>query len=262
MRLNGKVAVVTGAASGLGEATAKLLAKEGAKVVIADVQDEPGKQVVRTIQDTGGDATFVHADVTKQSDMDNAVKVAEKQYGKLTTMVANAGIVGRGSYKMVTDITDEEFYQIINVNLLGVLHAFKAAAPAIKRAGGGAMSATSSLSAQLGMYDISVYAASKGGVISLCKALAYELFPDNIRVNCVLPGGMRTNLSKNSSGRTPEEVAAWKNKRSIPASNVYRKMCDPIEVAQAHLFLCSDESSFMTGQALIVDGGWFNAAGR
>ncbi len=261
MRLEGKVAVVTGAASGLGEATAKLLAKEGAKVVVADVQDEIGKQVVRTIQDMGGDASFVHADVTKQSDMDNAVSVAEKQYGKLTTMVANAGIVGRGALKAVTEVTDEEFYQIINVNLLGVLHAFKAAAPAITRAGGGAMSATSSIAAQIGMYDHSLYSPSKGGVISLCKALAYELFPNNIRVNCVLPGGMRTNIS-HSSGRTPEEVAAWTQKRGIPPSNVFRKVCDPIEVARVHLFLCSDESSFMTGQALIADGGFSNAAGR
>ncbi len=261
MRLTGKVAVVTGGASGLGEATVKLFAKEGAKVVIADVQDDLGKQVARMVQDTGGDATFVHADVTKQADLDNAVKVAEKQYGKLTNVVANAGILGHGSHMSLIEVTDQDFYQIINVNLLGVLHAFKAAVPALKRAGGGAMSATSSLSAQLGMYDLSVYAASKGGVISLCKALAYELFPDNIRVNCVLPGGMRTNLSK-SLGHTPEELAAWKDKRSIPIGTTYRRTCDPIEVAQVHMFLCSDDSSFMTGQALTADGGWFNAAGR
>jgi NAD(P)-dependent dehydrogenase (short-subunit alcohol dehydrogenase family) len=256
-RLDGKVALITGAASGLGEATAKLFAREGASVVIADVHDERGTKVMAEIKEHGGEATYVHTDVTSADQVKNAVRAAEQTYGKLNVVIANAGILGSGSSKTVEQITEEEWATIINVNLTGVMRTFKYAIPALRRAGGGAMSATSSIAGVARVGDtLSAYSASKAGINSLVKQLAYELADDNIRVNCVCPGGMETRIWE-SGELTPEQLRARNARQQTQAAAQGRlgRRSEPVEVANAHLFLVSDEASFVTGQAVIADGG-------
>jgi NAD(P)-dependent dehydrogenase (short-subunit alcohol dehydrogenase family) len=254
-KLTGKVAIVTGGASGLGEATAKLFAQEGAKVVIADVHDVRGAKVVADIREYGGEAAYVHTDVSKSDQVRNLVATAEKMYGKLNIMVANAGILGPGSTKRVEDLPDEEWDQILNINLGGVFRCFKYAAPAIRRAGGGAMTATSSVAAVRRVGDtLGAYSASKAGINLLVQQMAYELAEDNIRVNCVCPGGMETRIGE-SANRSPSEERERAAQRAATQRGSLGRQSKPAEVAQAHLYLVSDDASFVNGQALIVDGG-------
>ncbi|MBM3946272.1 MAG: glucose 1-dehydrogenase [SAR202 cluster bacterium] len=255
-RLDGKVALITGAASGLGEATARLFAREGAKVVIADVHDERGTKVMADIREGGGEATYVHTDVTDTRQVQNAVATAEKTYGKLNVVIANAGILGSGSSKTVDQISETEWGKILDVNLNGVLRTFKYAIPALRRAGGGAMSATSSIAGVDRVGDtLSAYSVSKAGINMLVKHLAYELADDNIRVNCVCPGGMETRIGE-SREMPPDQLRARNAQQQAQRSaSRLARQSNPLEVAHAHLYLVSDDASFVTGQALIADGG-------
>ncbi|MBM3946273.1 MAG: glucose 1-dehydrogenase [SAR202 cluster bacterium] len=258
-RLAGKVALITGGASGLGEATAKLFANEGAKVVVADVNDARGAKVAADIKEGGGQATYVRTDVTSSDQVKNAVAAAEKSYGKLDVVIANAGISGSGSGKTLEQISEDEWDQIMNVNLNGVMRTFKYAIPALRRAGGGAMSATASIAGVARVSDtLSAYGASKAGVVSLVRQLAYELADDNVRVNCVCPGGMETNLSE-SRGLSSQEMEQMRRRRQAQRQargKLGRTATDLREVASAHLFLVSDDASFVNGQAVVADAGW------
>lgn len=262
-RLKGKVAVITGAGTGLGRATATLFAEEGAKVVVADVRDRDGEQTVRMIQDTGGDAVFVHTDVARSADLKEAVELAERRYGALHIMVANAGIRGAAYDKQPVDVTEKEFWELIQVNLAGVWFSFQQAIPAIQRAGGGAMTATVSLAAHRGLPNV-VYSATKGGVAALVRSMAYVLAP-KIRVNGVSPGAMTTEFVRHgleTKGLAAAEIEARMKKidaqPEVPRSRV-RRVANPREIAQGHLFLVSDEASFVNGQILAVDSGWISS---
>ena len=205
-RLDGKVAIITGAASGLGAACSKLFAQEGAKVIVADIHDARGAEVVSAIKEAGGEATYVHTDVTSSEEVQRAVQTAEERYGQLNIMVANAGVMGAASTKKTEEMVDEEWDFVFDLNSTGVLRCFKYAIPAIQRAGGGAMSATASPSG-LNRWGGTgaAYGASKAAVIRLVKETAYECLKDNIRVNSVCPGAMQTRLSE-SFGLPPEEM--------------------------------------------------------
>ena len=213
-RLDGKVAVITGAASGLGAACSGLFAREGAKVVAADIHDARGAEVVSAVKEAGGEATYVHTDVTKSADVQRAVQTAEERYGKLDIMVANAGILGRSATMTTAQMEEKEWDFTFEVNSTGVMRCFKYAIPAIRRAGGGAISATASPSGITRVIGtLAGYGASKAAVIRLVKDTAYECLQDNIRVNCVCPGSMLTRLAE-SSGRSPEEVAAGRARQA------------------------------------------------
>jgi NAD(P)-dependent dehydrogenase (short-subunit alcohol dehydrogenase family) len=256
-RMRDKVALVTGGASGLGAETCILFAEEGASVVVADVNEGRGADVVKTIEDMGGRAAYRHADVTRPADLEAAVAHAEEAFGKLNVVVANAGIGGAASRRRLEDLTEEQFDEVIQVNLAGVWRTFKYAVPALRRAGGGAMTSTASVAGLsiLGGSTLGAYTASKHGAVALTKFFAAELAADNIRVNCVCPGRMRTNIDE-SFHWTQEELAAARSRRSQAVSGTQlRTMADPREVAYVHLFFCSDESSFVTGQAIEADGG-------
>ena len=256
-RVEGKVAIVTGAASGLGEATAKLFAQEGAKVVVADVHEPHGAEVVSAIKESGGEAMFAYTDVTKAEDVKQTVQTAEERYGKLDIMIANAGIMGSACTKSAEEITEEEWDLVININLTGVLRSFKHAIPAIRRAGGGAMSATASVAgvARVGETQ-AAYNASKAGVVALVKQVAYEVMDDNIRVNCVCPGGMDTRIFE-TQNLSAAQMEAWQARRQAMRKEGRRGvMVNPMEMAYSHLFLCSDEAAFITGQPLVVDAGF------
>ncbi|OLT09046.1 hypothetical protein BJF78_06740 [Pseudonocardia sp. CNS-139] len=256
-RMTDKVALVTGGASGLGAETCILFAEEGASVVVADVNDGRGADVVKAIEDKGGRATYQHTDVTRGADIEAAVAHAEATFGKLDVVVANAGIGGAASRRRLEDLTEEQFDEVIQVNLSGVWRTFKYAAPALRRAGGGAMTSTASVAGLsiLGGTTLGGYTASKHGAVGLTKFVAAELAPDNIRVNCVCPGRMLTNIDE-SYHWTDEELAAARTRRGgIESAGGMRTMAHPREVAYLHLFFCCDESSFVTGQAIEADGG-------
>jgi NAD(P)-dependent dehydrogenase (short-subunit alcohol dehydrogenase family) len=255
-RMDGKVALVTGGASGLGAETCILFAEEGADVVVADVNEGRGADVVKRIEDLGRGAVYVHADVTSGADLEAAVALAEATFGKLNVVVANAGIGGAASRRKLEDLTEEQFNEVIEVNLSGVWRTFKYAAPALRRAGGGTMTTTASVAGVsiMGGSTLGGYTASKHGAVGLTKFAAAELAPDNIRVNCVCPGRMLTNIDE-SYHWTDEELSAARQRRGGIESRGLRTMALPREVAYLHLFLCSDESSFVTGQAIEADGG-------
>jgi NAD(P)-dependent dehydrogenase (short-subunit alcohol dehydrogenase family) len=253
--LGGKVALITGAASGLGLETARLFAAEGARVVVADVTDAAGEAAVEQLQLAGADVRYIHADVRSTADMDAAVAFAESTYGRLDIAVANAGILGRSSFVPVEEVTDEDWALVQDINLGGVFRTFRAATPALRRAGGGAMSATSSTSGVFSTIHRLAYSASKGGVNALVRGLAGELAPDRIRVNAIAPGAMATNI-RESLGRPPEEI-----KVPLPDPTFKARMRVPgrdgtAEAARVHLFLCSDLAAYITGETLVVDGGF------
>jgi NAD(P)-dependent dehydrogenase (short-subunit alcohol dehydrogenase family) len=256
-RLAGKVAMITGGASGLGEATALLFAEEGAKVVVADLHEERGAAVAAAIRNSGGESIFLKTDVSLDADLVEAVALAEREYGLLNVVVANAGIGGEASLKRLENVTDREWDKILDINLKSVWRTFKVTLPALRRAGGGAVTSSASLSGLSIMGDsfIGAYTASKFGAVGLTRYFASEVAKDNVRVNCVCPGRMRTNIDE-SFGFDDRRLEQARAARAMTEQAPGRRwMADPREVAYLHLFLCSDEASFITGQAILADGG-------
>jgi NAD(P)-dependent dehydrogenase (short-subunit alcohol dehydrogenase family) len=250
--LDGKVALITGAASGLGLETARLFAEQGAKVVGADVADDQGEAAFDAVD---GDVRYVHADVTSRDDLEAAVASAEAEYGRLDVVVANAGIMGRASFVPLEEVTDEDWARVLDVNLGGAFRTFRAAVPALRRAGGGAMSATSSVSGVFATLYRSAYGSSKGGLNALVRSLAVELAPDGIRVNAMCPGSMTTNI-RESLDRPPEQIRVPTPDPSVKARLRLPGRDGTAEAARAHLFLCSDLSAYVNGETLVVDGGF------
>jgi NAD(P)-dependent dehydrogenase (short-subunit alcohol dehydrogenase family) len=248
MRLAGKVAIVTGSGSGIGRATAQLFAKEGAHVVVIDRDETPGQETVTSIRAAKGEATFCYADISKSCDVQNAINAAVKQYGRLDILVNNAAV--QIMAKLV-ETSEEIWDQIHNVNLKGVFLGCKYAIPAMIKAGGGSIVNMASVLGFVGDPDLAAYCAAKGGVIALTRVAALTYGPQQIRVNCICPGDVDTPL-----------VQAYFEKDSNPAllrnevSSKYalRRIAAPSEVANAALFLASDESSFVTGSTMVVDG--------
>lgn len=250
-RLSGKVAIVTGGGTGIGAETARLYAEEGARVVIGDIRPEDGEATVKAITDAGGEAIFVATDVSKAADVEALVAAAESEFGGLHVMTANAGILGRGHNKTLVDLSEEEIDQIMGVNFMGVVFSFKYAIPAIRRSGGGAMTATASLSGHRGYPKFPIYCASKGAVVALVRSVAADVMPE-IRVNAVSPGTVATMIATH----TEEDMgrAFVPPARSV-SEEPYARRSDPRELAHAHLWLVSDDASSVNGQALIVDNG-------
>lgn len=254
-RLDGKVAIVTGAASGFGRATAILFGTEGAKVVVCDYVAEGGEKTAKMIKGAGGEAIFVHADVSKTEDVKKMVKTAVDNYGRLDILFNNAGVGGQAV--PLTEVTEEQWDRGININLKGVWLGMKYAIPEMLKSGGGAIINTASTSGILAMPDVSVeYNVSKSGIIMLTKTAAAEFATKNIRVNCICPAHCVTPMvDKTLSGNE-------KARKEFSERQPLGRMGTAEEVAQAVLFLASEEcSSFITGIALPVDGG-YTAMGR
>jgi NAD(P)-dependent dehydrogenase (short-subunit alcohol dehydrogenase family) len=250
-RLKGKVAIVTGAGTGIGREIALLYAEEGAKVVVGELRPEEGGATVDAINGAGGEAIFVATDVAKSADVQELIKAAESHFGALHVMTANAGILGRGHDKSIVEISEDEIDQIMSVNFMGVVRSFKYAIPAILKSGGGAMTATASLSGHRGYAKLPAYCASKGAVLALVRAVALDVLPD-IRVNAVSPGTVATEIGAHNAEETGREFTP--PPRSI-GEEPYTRRAHPRELAHAHLWLVSDDASFVTGQALLVDNG-------
>ncbi|MCW5747817.1 MAG: glucose 1-dehydrogenase [Alphaproteobacteria bacterium] len=248
MRLKDKVALVTGAANGMGAATARLFAREGAKgVVVADVLDAPGKEVVAAIEKAGGHAIFVHLDVTNEAAWQAAIDKTLATYGRLDILVNNAGISGSAAEDLfATDLWNK----LMTINATGVFLGTKYAVPAMKKTGGGSIINLSSVSGIVGQPGIHVgYNASKGAVRALTKSIAVQHGRDRIRVNSVHPGLMPPMIT---SGRTADPANRAKTLKGVALG----RAGEVDEVAYAILFLASDEASYVTGAELVVDGGW------
>lgn len=248
-RLDNKVAIITGASSGFGKATALLWAKEGAKVVVADVLADAGEQVVKEIKDNGGNATFVQVDVSKPSDAQKMVKTAVDTYSKLDILFNNAGILGPMGTK-AADLKVEEAEKLIAINFLGVFLGTKYAIPEMLKSGGGVILTTGSDSAFYGNKGISVYCGTKGAVLAFSRSVACEYAREGIRANTISPCIARTPMHKRFLEEEPEH---W---RAIEDTIPLGRAAEPDDIAYAALFLVSDEAKFITGANLMVDGGF------
>ena len=248
-RLDGKVVVVTGGASGIGRASAKALAAEGARVVIGDVAEERGENAAQEIRDAGGEAMFVRADVTKMSDVEALVREAIDGWRRLDVMFNNVGVAIPGS---ANEMSEDDFRRVLDVNLIGVWRGMRAAIPEMLRTGGGSIINTSSVQGHVAFQGWAGYAASKGGVDALTRQAAVEYAPKGIRINSIVPGTILTEMNEKilSEAEDPDaQMAMWTSMHPIG------RVGQPDEVAAAVVFLASDESSFITGESLRVDGG-------
>jgi NAD(P)-dependent dehydrogenase (short-subunit alcohol dehydrogenase family) len=248
MRLHNKVALITGAGSGIGRETALLFAREGASIVVADVNDQAGQSVVAELQAAGGKAVYVHADVSKAADAEAMVRAAEESFGKLDVLFNNAGISHAADDDAIN--TDEAVWDLtMNINLKGVFLGCKYGIPALRRAGGGAIINTASFVAVMGAATPQLaYTASKGGVLAMTRELAAIHARENIRVNALCPGPLRTELLMKYLNT---EEKRQRRLVHIPIG----RFGEAHEIAKAALYLASDDSSFMTGATFLIDGG-------
>ena len=245
MRLEGKVALISGGARGQGAVEARLFASEGAKVIIGDILDDLGRQVEAEIAESGGDATYVHLDVTSETDWEDAVRTAVDSYGKLDILVNNAGILIRAS---VEDTTEEDWDRIMDINAKGVFLGTRATIPAMRDAGSGSIINISSVAGLQGSPQSAAYSSTKGAVRILTKSTAVQYAKENIRCNSVHPGIIYTDMTSDSLD-TDEGRQNWMTR--VPL----RRLGQSEDVANGVLFLASDESSYITGSELVIDGG-------
>jgi NAD(P)-dependent dehydrogenase (short-subunit alcohol dehydrogenase family) len=243
-RLEGKVALISGGASGIGAAHVRLFAREGAKVVCGDIQEELGRRVVDEAVAAGGQAEFVRLDVTDLASWQAAVSLAVTRFGRLTTLVNNAGIYHPGG---VTEETDAGWQRMIAINQTGVWYGMKASMPALSESGNAAVVNISSLYGMVGSPGSLSYHATKAAVRLMSKSAALEYVKQGVRVNTVLPGQIQTPIL---GDLTPEMDAAIK--ASIPMG----RMGEPQDIAYGSLYLCSDEAKYVTGAELVIDAGW------
>lgn len=247
--LNGKVAVVTGGSQGIGASTVRGFIREGAKVVIADVLDDPGNALVNELKAGGGEALYVHADVTKEADLRAMVDAAMNQFGRLDFGVNNAGIGGAaaptGEYRL------EDWQRVIDINLTGVFLSMRYEIPAMLKTGGGVIVNVSSILGWVGFATSSAYVAAKHGVIGLTKSAALEYGPQNIRVSAVSPGFITTPLIEKGGITEGSDIY-----NQLAEAHAMKRLGKPEEVSEVIVWLCSDTASFMTGSAVLVDGGY------
>ena len=243
-RLNNKVALVTGAAMGFGQAMSELFASEGAKVVVADINQEAGEETVTRITDQGGESVFFPMDVRKESDAERAVQVCIEEFGQLDILVNNVGVQVN---KDVVDTTEDEWDFVVDTNLKSMFFCSKYAIKQMRTHGGGNIVCVSSLSGLVGNAIQASYNASKHGVIGLARCMAIDHAPDNIRVNVICPGSMDTPIALTIP---KEKLEPYKE------LNLMKRFANPMEVAYAVLFLVSDEASYVTGSVMVADAGY------
>ncbi len=246
MRLENKVALISGGARGMGGVEARLFAKEGAKVVIGDIREEEGRQIEAQIAEAGGECLFIFLDVTKEANWVEAVASTVARFGKLDILINNAGIF---PMEKVEDTTPESWDQVMDINAKGVFLGTKAAIPAMRQSGGGSIINLSSIAGLVGSSYSSSYNASKGAVRLLTKSTAIQYAKEGIRANSIHPGLIDTLMA---ADLLADEELRQRRIASTPLGRIGTAQ----EVAQGALYLASDESSFVTGSELIIDGGF------
>ena len=251
-RLSDKVALITGAASGMGAATARRFAAEGARVLIADLQEEAGSALADELGDAG---LFARCDVSIEADVANAVARAHERWGRLDCMFNNAGF--GGAIGPIDETSAEDFDITMDVLVKGVFFGMKHAAPIMKRQGGGSIVNTASMAAQIGGWSPHLYSAAKAAVIALTRSVALEMGEWDVRANCISPGVIETPLAV-GRGFTPEAIERFRSETQ--GQQALNRVGDPDDIAHCAVWLASDESTFVTGQDIVVDGGF--SAGR
>lgn len=248
MRLEGRVASITGAGGGIGRAAALLFSSEGARILVSDVDVEAGTETVETVRDAGGDAQFVEADVSRATDVERLFAEGEKLFGKVDVLFNNAGIF-HSDDASVTDTAERIWDRVIDVDLKGVFLCCKYGVPALRRAGGGTIVNVASFVSWMGAATPQIaYTAAKGGVLSMTREIATEFARQNIRANALCPGPVDTPLVA--------ELLSDRQRRQRRLVHIpMGRFGQADEMARAALFLASDDSSFMTGASLLVDGG-------
>jgi len=249
MKLEDRVAIITGAGSGIGKGIATVFFREGAKVVVVDSDERAGKKSAEEIRRLGGDAFFVKCDVSNEEQVKAMVQATIARYGRINVLVNNAGI---GVYKTVLDTTSEEWDRCLAVDLKGVFLCSKYAIPHIKAAGGGAIVNIASVHSYQNVGGTAPYAASKGGVVALTRVMAIDYGRDKIRVNAICPGWIDTPLTQRIFADAPDPKKA---RRDIEHRQILGRLGTPEEVGEAAAFLASDEASYITGASLMVDSG-------
>lgn len=252
MKLQDKVAVVTGAASGMGKAIAELYAKEGAKVIVADLNLEGANAVAEGIQNNGGTAKAIQVNVAKLEDVENMIDTAVSEYGTLDILVNNAGIMD--GFEPVGDILDERWDLIFDVNTKGVMRAMRKAIPLFLEKGKGVIVNIASTGGLNGAHAGAAYGASKHAVVGLTKNTGFMYAQKGIRCNAIAPGAVMTNIQQSMTGINEFGIG-----RLQPVHGLTPRAGQPEEIAAAALFLASDESSFVNGTVVVVDGGWTSA---
>lgn len=242
-KLDGRVVLVTGAARGQGEQEARLFRAEGAEVVVADVLDDQGEALAKEIG-----AHYVHLDVSREADWAAAVAAAKEAYGRVDGLVNNAGVL---RFNALVDTPLDEFMQVVHVNQVGVFLGVKTLAPEIEAAGGGTIVNTASYTGMTGMAYVGAYTATKHAIVGLTRVAALELARKGIRVNAVCPGAIDTAMSDPGDGASAESIDRLYRKR-VPLGRIGK----PEEVARLALFLSCADSSYITGQPFVIDGGW------
>jgi NAD(P)-dependent dehydrogenase (short-subunit alcohol dehydrogenase family) len=248
-RLENKVALVTGASSGMGYEIAKLFAKEGASVVVIARRKEKLAALIAQIEADSGKGIAVAGDVTSEDDVQHAVKTAVQEFGKLDIVVNNAGILDK--MRPVTEVDDDLWNAVINVNLTGPMRLFRAAIPEMEKSGGGVFVTVASLGGLKAGIAGSAYIASKHGVLGLAKNVAYMYAKKNIRSNVIAPGGVNTEMGTNVEGNSEMGM-----ERSTLGMGTMPRMGEPEEIAQLALFLASDDASLINGAVVTADAGW------
>jgi len=246
MRLENKVAIVTGAGSGIGRGIALAFAREGAKQVIADWSEEGGQETLEQVRQAGGEAVFIKTDVSKSADVDKMVKTCLNQFGRIDILVNNAGIVKFGA---IHETSEEDWDAVLDVNLKSVFLTSRKSIPEMLKQGGGKIINVASIAGLVGFDQVGPYCASKGGIIALTREMALEYGKNKINVNCIAPGIIETAMTK-------DMLSDDAQKQGLASQIPYPRFGQPEDIAQAAVYLASNESDFVTGHTLVVDGGW------